>query len=190
MRKPQPYVMALPIAALLGVAAAAQQRLPVPLPRPERGQLTVVADRGGKPARPYYDPIKPAEVPENEAYSATAQARAYVPVTEADMLPVHSQQLSPGPVPTQAIDMPAFTTPFFLIGAGKLSRRWLAQRGERLRELHAVGLVVDVDTIAQLKRLRRIGNGLVLKPVPGDDIARRLDIAHYPVLITSKAIQQ
>lgn len=153
-------------------------------------ELVIVADRGGQPARPYYGPIKPARVPERLEYSAQAEAMPTQPVTEADMLPVHSQHLSPGSVTTRAIQLPPIMTPFFLIGADNLSRRWLKQREPRLRELGAVGLVVDVANAAQMQRLRRLGSGLVLRPVHGDDIARRLDIAHYPVLITPEAIQQ
>lgn len=155
-----------------------------------QAELTVVADHGGQPARPYYEPINAAQVSQAEGYSARRQARARGPVTEADMLPVVSEALAPGTVTTRRIHLPDFMTPFFLIGADDLSRRWLKQRGPRLRELHAVGLVVDVETAAQLKQLRRLGNGLVLRPVAGDDIAKRLDLSHYPVLITPNGIQQ
>src|SRR5699024_5433782 len=106
------------------------------------------------------------------------------------VFPVQSEQLTPGSVETRPIQLPQAMTPVFLVGAGQLSRRWLKQRGPRLRELGATGLVVDVTSAAQLRRLRRIGNGLVLRPISGDDIARRLELAHYPVLITSEAIQQ
>jgi len=140
-----------------------------------QAQLTVIADHGGQPARPYY---------------ARAEARTRGPVTEADMLPVTSDRLTLGHVTARSLDLPGRMTPFFIVGADKLSVRWLKQRGDRLRHLHAVGLVVNVKTAAQLKQLRRIGDGLVLRPVAGDDIATRLELSHYPVLVTPKGVQQ
>lgn len=153
-------------------------------------KLTVVADRGGQSATPYYIAIKGADVSEKAGYHAAAEARTRGPVTEAAMLPVHSSRLAPGAVQNRKIHLPATTTPFFLMGHGPLSRRWLKQRGPRLRQLHAVGLVVDVESAGQLRQLRALGDGLVMRPVAGNDIARRLGIAHYPVLITPQAIQQ
>ena len=152
--------------------------------------LTVIADHGGTPARPYYGPIATANVDDKDAYDARAEARSRGPMVEADMLPVTSDRLTPGSVARRAIDMPAGMTPFFIVGADTLSMRWLEQRGARLRELHAVGLVVNVKTADQLQRLRQRGEGLVMRPVAGDDIAKRLSLTHYPVLVTPEAIQQ
>ncbi|GAB3683846.1 integrating conjugative element protein [Salinisphaera sp. T31B1] len=155
-----------------------------------QAKLTVVADHGGQSARSYYAPIAGAGVDEQHAYSARAEAMSRGPVREADMLPVHSDRLSPGSVRARHLTLPAGMTPFFIIGADPLSLRWLKQRGDRLRDLHAVGLVVNVDSATQLKQLRRIGKGLVLRPVAGNDIAARLDLAHYPLLITPQGVQQ
>jgi integrating conjugative element protein (TIGR03765 family) len=153
-------------------------------------ELTVVGDHGGQSARPYYAPIAAAGVDEKDAYSARTEAMNRGPITESDLLPVHSDRLTPGTVAARQAALPAGMTPFFIIGADQLSLRWLKQRGDRLRELHAVGLVVNVDDAAQLKQLRQAGDGLVLRPVAGDDIARRLDLSHYPALMTSKGVQQ
>ena len=155
-----------------------------------QAKLTVIADHGGEPARPYYAPIATAHVDEKHAYSARAEAQTHGPITEADLLPVTSDRLTPGHVTARSLDLPGRMTPFFIIGADKLSVNWLKQRGKRLRELHAVGLVVNVKTGTQLKQLRRVGDGLVLRPVAGDDIAKRLSLSHYPVLITPTGVQQ
>lgn len=160
------------------------------VPMTAQAQLSVVADHGGQSARPYYAPIAGAGVDQQHAYSARAEAVSHGPITEADMLPVHSSGLTPGTVTARKLKLPAGMTPFFLIGADRLSARWLKQRGSRLRQLHAVGLVVDVEHASQLKQLRQAGHGLVLRPVAGNDIAQRLDLSHYPVLITPKGVQQ
>ncbi|WP_431521391.1 PFL_4695 family integrating conjugative element protein [Blastomonas fulva] len=59
-----------------------------------------------------------------------------------------------------------------------------------MRELGAVGLVVNVESMAALVELRHLAPGLTLAPASGDDLAQRLDLRHYPVLITSTGIEQ
>ena len=152
--------------------------------------LTVIGDHGGQSARAYYAPIAGAGIDEQHAYSARAEAMSRGPVKEADLLPVQSNRLTPGAVTARKLTLPSGMTPFFIIGADRMSLRWIKQRAARLRDLHAVGLVVNVGSAAQLTQLRAVGGGLVMRPVAGNDIARRLDLAHYPVLITPKGVQQ
>lgn len=81
-------------------------------------------------------------------------------------------------------------TALFLIGDDERSRAWLRQRQTALRELGAVGLVVNVKSMAALTALRRLAPGLTLSPVSGDDLAQRLGLRHYPVLITATGVEQ
>lgn len=53
-----------------------------------------------------------------------------------------------------------------------------------------MGLVVNVESMAALTALRRLAPGLTLSPVSGDDLAQRLGLRHYPVLITSTGVEQ
>jgi integrating conjugative element protein (TIGR03765 family) len=80
-------------------------------------------------------------------------------------------------------------TPLFLVGDDDRSRAWLRQRRAALQELRAVGLVVNVATPEALVALRRLAPGLMLSPIAGDDLAQRLGIRHYPVLITATGIE-
>ena len=105
------------------------------------------------------------------------------------MLPVKSEQLSPGDVPRRVIQAPGLT-PIFLIGDDDRSRAWLRQRGPALRDRNAIGLVVNVETAQALASLRQVAGGLTLSPVSGDDLAARLGLKHYPVLITATGIEQ
>jgi len=59
-----------------------------------------------------------------------------------------------------------------------------------LRERGAVGLVVNVETAEGLNQLRALGPGLTLVPVAGSDLALRLQLRHYPALITESGIEQ
>lgn len=109
--------------------------------------------------------------------------------TEADLLPIRSPSLRPGPVEPRAVSLPGITA-LFLIGDDPRSHAWLQQRLPDLRRLGAAGLVVNVESAAALQALRERAPGLTLSPVPGDDLAQRLGLNHYPLLITATAIEQ
>lgn len=150
-------------------------------------KLVVVQDRGGIPAQPYFEEagLTP-QVPDTPAVSAPPVP---VPVTQEAMLPVRSLRLSPGPVTARAIQA-AGLSPIFLVGDDGLSRRWLVSRASALEQMNAVGLVVNVQSLQRLNALRALVPGLMLTPVSGDDMAERLGLEHYPVLITAAAIEQ
>lgn len=107
---------------------------------------------------------------------------------ESQMLPVRSALLSPGDEPRRAIRAPGLA-PFFLVGDDDRSRAWLQERGVALQRMQAVGLVVNVARPQALDMLRRLVPELTLMPVSGDDLARRLGIRHYPLLITADGIE-
>lgn len=172
----------LAVAAIVATAGTAQAQIP------GMPELIVVADYGGEPARPYFVAIGMAGVPEEEGYVPEPGAPA--PISERDMLPVVSEQLSPGRVEPRALNLPPGTTPFFLVGDDDLSVAWLEQRLDALQSLNAVGLVVHVLNAEGLEQLRGMAEGLELRPVAGDDLAGRLGIQHYPVLITARGLEQ
>lgn len=152
--------------------------------------LIVVEDRGGTPALPYYDAL---QLPRSTVTEATlpadvAPARNHR-FGEADVLPVRSAQLTPGIVEPRSIEAQGLR-PIFLVGDDERSRSWLRERRETLLALDAVGLVVNVESSTALDELRRVARGLTLLPTSGDDIARRVGLAHYPVLITATSIEQ
>lgn len=147
--------------------------------------LIVVEDRGGDSALPYYRSLNPQ--PDQATPPAPRVGNAAD--AEAAMLPVRSTQLSPGKVQRRVIRAPGLTA-LFLIGDDERSRAWLRQRQAALRELQAVGLVVNVESMAALTALRRLAPGLTLSPASGDDLAQRLGLRHYPVLITSTGVEQ
>lgn len=150
-----------------------------------QAQLIVVEDMGGTSALPYYEAI--GITPEKPIPNAST--RPVARVDESFSLPIHSSRLSPGLIEPRRMETPGLM-PFFLVGADELSRRWLKERGEVLRELGAFGLVVEVASMDELEELRQLAPGLVLSPVPGDDLAERLQLSSYPVLITSTGIDQ
>lgn len=172
------------LVGLLSLAAA-----PAILAQPPR--LIVVEDRGGVSALPYYQGLDLLQPRAGDA----PPARIELPrlpshrFGEADMLPVRSILLSPGDVARRVIQAPGLT-PVFLVGDDDRSRTWLHQRAPALRDLGAVGLVVQVESPQALASLRALAPELTLAPVSGDELAQRLGLRHYPVLITGTGIEQ
>jgi len=105
------------------------------------------------------------------------------------LLPIQSPGLTPGPVQSRAIDRP-FSRPFFLIGADARSQQWLQAHRERLKSIGAVGMLVQADTLDDLRAIARLADGLSIQPASATDIAEALGIRHYPVLISSHGIEQ
>lgn len=156
------------------------------LAAPGNSPLVVVRDVGGASAVPYYEPLSV----QSPAAGPTLSGAASPPVpTDAhanalDPFPVHSLRLSPGPVVPRSLDVPGLS-PIFLVGDDVLSRGWLTEHAQKLRALHAVGFVVEVASRDAFESLERLAAGLTLSPVSGDELAERLKIEHYPVLVTA-----
>jgi len=152
--------------------------------------LIVVQDLGGASALPYYDALnlQPRNVDALPPNLMVPQAPA-TPISEADMLPVRSAMLTPGTVTRRAIEASGLR-PFFVVGDDELSVDWLRRHAASLRKRGAVGLVVNVETVQALNRLRALAPDVPLSPVSGDDLAERLGLRHYPALITATGIEQ
>ncbi|MFS2068387.1 integrating conjugative element protein [Pseudomonas sp. CT11-2] len=112
-----------------------------------------------------------------------------IPLDETWLLPVRSSQLSPGQVASRRLEMPGLK-PFFLVGDDPQSLDWLRQRAAELQAMGAVGLAVEVADIDGLSRIRAAAPGLNILPVNGNDIAIRLQIEHYPFLVTATSLEQ
>lgn len=162
--------------------------LTLAIPLAAQGELIVVEDRGGVSALPYYQALNLLPV-QNGSPLVTLPPIRITAYSEADMLPVKSEKLTPGSVAARVLSAPGLQ-PLFLIGDDASSREWLAQRGNVLRELQAVGLVVNVVSPAALDDLRQLAGGLQIAPTSGDQLAELLGLEHYPVLITATGLEQ
>lgn len=144
--------------------------------------LVVVEDRGGVSALPYYQDLEPEP-------DESATPPQDIGVSTFGAFPVRSAELTPGAVQGRVINAPGLQ-PVFLVGDDELSRAWLLQRRDLLQPMQAVGLVVNVASAERLAEVRRWAGDLQVLPTPADDLAVRLGIRHYPVLLTPTAIQQ
>lgn len=153
--------------------------------------LTVVADLGGESTAPLFDAInnETNEFTPPRSLSLPSPPQPSAPVTVDEMLPVSTPEMTPGRVEARSLAL-AGMTPVFLVGDDALSRDWLAQRRAELLHMNATGLVVNVSDSAALRELQSQVPGLTLLPASASDIARRLQLTHYPVLITDRGLSQ
>ncbi|EJN2898442.1 integrating conjugative element protein [Salmonella enterica] len=143
--------------------------------------LTVVADLGGESIAPLFEAIAPPD----DDNSSPAQV---VPLENA-VFPVVSSRLHPGVVISRPLSLPGMTQ-LFILGDDPLSVRWLTRQLAMLKSLNATGLVVNVASADHLEKLRQHADGLTLLPASGDDLAIRLQLDTYPVLITDSGLSQ
>jgi integrating conjugative element protein (TIGR03765 family) len=156
-----------------------------PLIQPE---LTVAGDQPSDFTRPHFQ-VERSPINNKTQTDRAKQADLSTFADEAWILPVRSSQLSPGQITSRALSMPGLR-PFFLVGEDPQSLSWLRQRAAELQEMGAAGLAVEVADTEALARIRAAAPGITILPVNGNDIATRLQIEHYPVLITATSLEQ
>lgn len=149
-----------------------------------QAELTVVADLGGQSTAEYF-----AGINNQGEESSAPQVLTLSTPDKASVLPIRTPELSPGVLEARSLSMPGMRS-IFLIGDDERSRRWLALRRDQLIQLNAVGYVVNIASESAWNDLQSQANGLELLPVSGSDLAVRLGISHYPVLISEKGLEQ
>ena len=157
------------------------------LPLTGHAELNVIADLGGQDAAPYFEAVnkQPGMSTEDTAPSPPSP----VLQGEAAMIPVFTPELRPGSMADRPLQLPGIGA-LFLVGDDALSRDWLKANAGALAEQHAAGMIVNVTDMAAVRELRELAPGVSLAPASGSELARRLQIAHYPVLITDTGLTQ
>ena len=153
------------------------------------GALTMIYDSGETyPLAPFLEVFDEDPVQEDGPQASPVQPTLGAADPER-LLPIRSPGLTPGRVEPQDIKRP-FARPFFLIGADGLSREWFGTHRDRLSEIGAVGMLVEAETLDDLRAIAAIADGLPILPASASDIAEALGLSHYPVLITKDGIEQ
>ncbi|MGP2832492.1 integrating conjugative element protein [Serratia nevei] len=149
--------------------------------------LNVIADIGGDDASPYFEGINRQS--DAIAPPAMPQAPASADEVEVAVLPVTTQELTPGVVAARPLQLPGIGL-LFIVGDDDASRLWLQANAEQLKSRHAAGLVVNVSNLPALQALRELAPGVPMAPASGSELARRLQLSNYPVLITDTGLSQ
>lgn len=169
------YQQLMPGIVLLSICLSAQ------------ADLTVVSDYGGQPAAPFYDAIN------NDSNQWERQENLTLPVPPvvslAIALPIRTPEMTPGAFESRPVNLPGIGA-LYLVGDDPLSRAWLERNAAKLNAINALGMVVNIDSEAALRELQALAQGGIVSPMPGSDLARRLQLSHYPVLITETLLTQ
>ena len=153
------------------------------------GALTVIYDSGETyPLAPFLEVFDEEQVQEAGPQASPVQPTLGAADPER-ILPIRSPGLTPGKVEPQDIKRP-FARPFFLIGSDGLSREWFGTHRDRLAGIGAVGMLIEAETLDDLRAVAAIAEGLPILPASASDIAEALGLSHYPVLITKDGIEQ
>ncbi len=158
------------------------------VPAMAQAELTIIYDSGNTmPIAPFLEVFESAdEIQQQRPVPTKPPLGAANP--EA-WLPIQSPGLTLGSVQTRSHNQP-FARPFFLIGSDVRSRKWLKDHRDRLKEIGAVGMLVQADTMDDLRTIAELADGLSILPASASDIAKALGISHYPVLISAHGIEQ
>ncbi|MFA0921905.1 integrating conjugative element protein, partial [Pseudomonas tremae] len=140
----------------------------LPLMICQAAELTVVEDKGGDSALPYYRSLNP-----EPSSSVSNDLTSQLDPVAAQGLPVRTTRMTPGTVQGRIINAPGLQ-PLFLIGDDETSRRWLQERGAVLKQMQAVGLVVNVATQERLAVVRSWLPDALVSPASGDELSQRL----------------
>ncbi len=150
-------------------------------------ELTVIFDNGqARPLAEFLGPLKSATTNNERVADKNKQLGA---ANVQLLLPIRSVGLTPGKVTAKTHNVP-FARAFFLIGSDEWSKRWLVQHRKTLKDMGALGMLIQATTIEDLREVAKLADGLSITPASGSDIAKAIGIKHYPVGISSGRIWQ
>ena len=164
--------------------------------------LTVIYDSGQtQPLSPLLGPLQADKTPATDPAKASDPNRSSKsmlgPAELSNLLPLQSPGLEVGDSGDTPLSPEVLTRlgqgnprPFFLVGSDAVSLQWLAYHRDTLRSLGAVGMLVQADTEADVRRVADVAQGLSITLGSGSDLAAALGIDRYPVLITPDGIRQ
>ena len=164
--------------------------------------LTVIYDSGQtQPLSPLLGPLQADKTPATDPAKASDPNRSSKsmlgPAELSNLLPLQSPGLEVGDSGDTPLSPEVLTRlgqgnprPFFLVGSDAVSLQWLAYHRDTLRSLGAVGMLVQADTEADVRRVADVAQGLSITLGSGSDLAAALGIDRYPVLITADGIRQ
>lgn len=162
-------------AAFLFFVAAATQAVPVVIY--DSGQ-TVPISQFLAPAFQNSNPSK--RTPMRPV--APDASRAPLPVT----FPVRTTSMRPGTLhsATHGVKLQSWLpTGVFLVGTDEMSKAWIVRNRDVLARQRAAGIVVHADNMDAFRSVQVLGRGLPMAPSSAEDLAKRLRLNVYPVLI-------
>lgn len=137
---------------------------------------------------PHDGAVTPANASINAEREQTLMHQ-YAQTGVTNYLPIQTN-LTPGDVTPNSIANEALIQSIFLIGSDERSKTWLTKNCDRLKQIHAIGLLVQVNTQEEISEIQTLGNGLMILPISPNELISKYSLQHYPVLITKEGIVQ
>lgn len=155
--------------------------------------LSVIYDSGRTvDIRPYLDDIAPPNINQQDylrkvkSLEASQKARA----SGTKYYPIKTPELSPGRVIARKVTLPTFTSPLCLIGDDKMSLTWLIKLAPKLAQFNTTCLLVNVRNEKRLNAIRKMAPAISIIPANATELAKKIHVTHYPVLISKGRIEQ
>ena len=156
-----------------------------------QAELIEIADYGGISPSKYFERITMDDPIENTSIGQPLSSEQVAQYTLKKRLPIQSKLLSPGRVKSRKWQHQAFMgTTIALIGYDKTSIKWLKLKKKKLQAQGTVIMMVNVKTEQQLKKVQAFLPKNQVLAMSGDDVARQLNLKHYPVLISANGVEQ
>ncbi|MFZ5603091.1 MAG: PFL_4695 family integrating conjugative element protein [Pseudomonadota bacterium] len=105
-------------------------------------------------------------------------------------VPIRTANMQPARIESRDAYFPNLITPVFIVGADANSLAWLRTWRDALLKVGAIGWVVQAENADELRAIAEAGHGLRLMTLEGESIPEVFGLSSYPVLITSRAIEQ
>lgn len=177
------YVAHLSVTSL---QASEHESRPIQVPS---SQLIILEDRGGVPLDHYLS---------QKAKTEYGSLSGVAPLPGQNLInehfPVVTNLMTVGTVTDEEaahIKEQFVERPLFIIGFDDVSINWLQANQNYLAGKRAVGLVVNIETKNQMVLLRQLaGNEIVLTAIPGNEMARALNIRHYPFYMDEDGVMR
>jgi len=103
-------------------------------------------------------------------------------------LPVKSKA-SAGLVSRHHVTFSGFSNAIFIIGDDPVSKQWLSEHAEELRQRHALGFITNIKHAETLSELQTLSD-LPLLPTNVDDLMELLGASHYPLMLNEGVVWQ
>ena len=103
-------------------------------------------------------------------------------------LPVKSEA-TVGKVLRHRVTFAGLSNSIFIIGDDPVSKQWLSEHAEELRQLHALGFITNIERAQTLDELQTL-SGLPLLPANVDDLMMILNASHYPLMVNEGIVWQ
>ena len=105
-------------------------------------------------------------------------------------LPIETPSMKPGKIMAKTKNNGFLQKALFLVGSDSTSKSWLVKNRENLKKIGAVGLLIQADSVEDIKTMQRLANGLKMIPASAESIAKELGLTHYPILISKDRVEQ